>query len=116
MWSASITSVIGSTYTSISFLKTLHPSLLKWQRPLMVSFIAISANVFILNGQPVQTLVFVGLLNGFILPFALGIVLVAAYRKDLVGDYKHPWWLSLFGIIVVMATLWFGIYTAWQKL
>jgi Mn2+/Fe2+ NRAMP family transporter len=116
MWSASITSVIGSTYTSISFLKTLHPVLLKWQKPLMVSFIAISAIVFMLNGQPVQTLVFVGLLNGFILPFALGIVLVAAYRKNLVGDYKHPWWLSLFGIIVVVATLWFGIYTIWQKI
>lgn len=116
MWSAAITSVIGSTYTSISFLKTLHPVLSSRQKPMTLFFIAISALVFVLNGQPVQTLVFVGLFNGFILPFALGVILLAAYRGSLVGTYRHPWWLTVFGILVVTATLWFGVYTVWQKL
>jgi Mn2+/Fe2+ NRAMP family transporter len=116
MWSAAITSVTGSTYTSISFLKTLHPALERWQKPMILLFIIMSAVVFILRGQPVQTLVFVGLLNGFTLPFALGIILLAAYRRALVGNYRHPWWLALFGILVVLATLWFGIQTLWQKL
>ena len=111
MWSAAITSVIGSAYTSISFLKTFHPSLGNLQKPMIILFITVSAVVFILNGQPVKTLVFVGQLNGFILPFSLGIVLMAAYRKQIVQDYKHPLWLAIFGAFVVLATLWMSLKT-----
>jgi len=111
MWSAAITSVIGSAYTSISFLKTFHPSLTNLQKPLIILFITISAIVFILNGQPVKTLVFVGQLNGFILPFSLGIILMAAYRKQIVKGYRHPLWLTLFGGLVVLATLWMSVKT-----
>jgi Mn2+/Fe2+ NRAMP family transporter len=112
MWSAAITSVIGSAYTSISFLKTFHPALINRQKFLIILFITISAIIFILNGQPVQTLVFVGALNGFILPFSLGIILLAAYRKEIVQLYRHPWWMTVFGTLVVIATLWMSISTA----
>jgi Mn2+/Fe2+ NRAMP family transporter len=112
MWSAAITSVIGSAYTSISFLKTFHPSLSNLQKPMLILFIAISAVIFILNGQPVKTLVFVGALNGFILPFSLGIILLAAYRKKIVQAYHHPGWLTVFGALVVVATLWMSFRTA----
>jgi Mn2+/Fe2+ NRAMP family transporter len=112
MWSAAITSVIGSAYTSISFLKTVHPSMANRQKPMIILFIAISAVIFILNGQPVRTLVFVGTLNGFILPFSLGIILMAAYRKVIVRAYHHPWWMTVFGSLVVIATLWMSIVTA----
>jgi Mn2+/Fe2+ NRAMP family transporter len=111
MWSAAITSVTGSAYTSISFLKTFHPSLANLQKPLIILFISISAFVFILNGQPVKTLVFVGQLNGFILPFSLGIILMAAYRKKIVQQYRHPFWLAIFGALVVLATLWMSLKT-----
>jgi len=111
MWSAAITSVIGSAYTSISFLKTFHPSLIHRQKPLIIAFIVISAIFFILNGQPVKTLVFVGALNGFILPFSLGIILMAAYRKQIVQAYRHPAWLTVFGGLVVAATLWMSVLT-----
>jgi Mn2+/Fe2+ NRAMP family transporter len=111
MWSAAITSVIGAAYTSISFLKTFHPSLISLQKPLIILFIMVSAIVFILNGQPVKTLVFVGQLNGFILPFSLGIILLAAYRKQIVQSYKHPIWLTAFGAIVVLATMWMSLKT-----
>lgn len=111
MWSAAITSVIGAAYTSISFLKTFHPALGSLQKPLIILFIMVSAVVFILNGQPVQTLVFVGQLNGFILPFSLGIILMAAYRKQIVQGYKHPLWLTAFGAVVVFATLWMSLKT-----
>jgi Mn2+/Fe2+ NRAMP family transporter len=80
--------------------------------PLIIVFILVSAIVFILNGQPVQTLVFVGTLNGFILPFSLGIILMAAYRKQIVQAYHHPWWMTVFGGLVVIATLWMSIATA----
>jgi Mn2+/Fe2+ NRAMP family transporter len=113
MWSAAITSVIGSAYTSISFLKTFHPSLIHRQKPMIIVFIVISAIFFILNGQPVKTLVFVGALNGFILPFSLGIILMAAYRRQIVQAYRHPAWLTVFGGLVVAATLWMSVRTAY---
>lgn len=111
MWSAAITSVIGSAYTSVSFLKTFHPSLFLRERTLIILFITLSATIFILNGQPVQTLVFVGALNGFILPFSLGIILLAAYRKKIVQAYHHPWWMTVFGALVVLATFWMSVKT-----
>lgn len=114
MWSAAITSVVGSTYTSITFLKTLHPVLQSRQKLLVTLFIAISALVFLWVGQPVRTLVLVGLINSFTLPLALAIILVAAHRVAIVGSYHHPRWLTLFGIGVVAATLWFGVYTVWK--
>jgi Mn2+/Fe2+ NRAMP family transporter len=110
MWSAAITSVIGSTYTSVSFLKTMHPSLAGRQRWLTVLFIAVSAIVFIVRGQPVKTLVLVGLVNSFVLPLALVIILWASRKPELVGAYRHPWWLTVFGGLVAAATLAFGIY------
>jgi Mn2+/Fe2+ NRAMP family transporter len=111
MWSAAITSVIGSTYTSFSFLRTLHPFIAAREKQLIILFTCVSAIIFILNGQPVQTLVLVGALNGFILPFSLGIILFAAYREKITGTYRHPVWLTVFGVLVAAATLWFSILT-----
>lgn len=105
MWSAAITSVTGSAYTSVSFLKTFHPALPKYEKWLIVGFIAISALVFIALGQPVKVLVVVGALNGFILPLALGLMLWAAHRKGILNGYAHPKWLSAFGILVILALL-----------
>lgn len=56
LWSAALTSVIGSAYTSISFLRDFHPTLLKYQRLLIISFILLSTVVFVLIGQPVTVL------------------------------------------------------------
>jgi hypothetical protein len=45
-------------------------------------------------------------------------MLAAAYRKDLVGSYKHPPVLLLFGITVTVATAAMSIYTVlkdWDK-
>lgn len=102
MWSAAITSVIGSAYTSISFLRTFHPFLEKNHRYLTITFIFISTIVFLLVGKPVQILVFVGTLNGFILPIALSVMLIAARNKRLIGNYKHPVWLQIAGWLVVL--------------
>lgn len=102
MWSAAITSVIGSAYTSISFLRTFHPFLEKNHRYLTVAFISISTIVFLLVGKPVQILVLVGTINGFILPIALSVMLIAARNKRLIGNYKHPVWLQIAGWLVVL--------------
>ena len=59
-------------------------------------------------GQPAKLLVLAGSLNGLILPVTLGTILLASRRKDIVGEYKHPIWLLVFGIIVVILTAYGG--------
>ncbi len=105
MWSAAITSVVGSAYTSISFLRSFHPSIEKNEKGLLIAFVLIALTVFLTVGKPVKTLVVVGALNGFILPIALTLILIASNRKDIMGEYKHPLILKVFGILVVLATL-----------
>lgn len=111
MWAAAITSVVGAAYTSVSFIRTFSPFLEKYNRLLVISFIVISTSVFVFIGQPVLILVLVGSLNGLILPIALGVMLIAAHKAKIVGDYKHPLWMTIFGIIIVIAMAWMGIYT-----
>ena len=111
MWCAAITSVTGSAYTSGSFLKTFHPALAKNEKWVIVAFIAVSALIFVAVGQPVKVLVTVGALNGFILPLALGLMLLAAYRKNLMKGYRHPLWLTVFGLVVIVALLWISVIT-----
>lgn len=108
MWSAAITSVIGSAYTSFSFISTFHENIERNRKWLLLSFVIISAIVFVIVGQPVKTLVTVGLLNGFILPIALGVMLIAAIRLRKQG-YKHPWWMFVFGCLVAIFTLYLSV-------
>ena len=109
MWSAAITSVVGAAYTSISFLKSFHHLIEKYEKELLFGFVLISLSIFIYVGKPVKTLVFVGALNGFILPIALGIVLLSVRNKKIIGEYKHPLWLTIFGLLVMAATIFVGL-------
>lgn len=116
MWAAAITSVIGCAYTSVSFIRTFHHKIEKNYRYVIVGFIALSTLVFLLVGRPVKILVLVGALNGLILPLTLGVILVAAYRKNIVGDYKHPLWMTIFGGVVVVSMAIMGVYTLFKEL
>jgi Mn2+/Fe2+ NRAMP family transporter len=103
MWSAAITSVVGSVYTSYSFMSVFHARLERFRNPVILAFVILSLLVFIIVGQPVEILVFVGMLNGFILPLALTAMLIAAYQLRGKG-YRHPLIMYVFGIVVVVAT------------
>ncbi|MCC0684001.1 MULTISPECIES: NRAMP family divalent metal transporter [Clostridioides] len=109
LWSAAITSVIGAAYTSVSFLKTLNPFIEKYEKYFIIAFIAISTLIMAFIGKPATLLILAGALNGLILPITLGIMLIASKRKDIVGDYKHPTWLLIFGLIVVLISAYTGI-------
>ena len=109
LWSAAITSVIGADYTSVSFLKTLNPFIDKYEKYFIIAFIAISTLIMAFIGKPATLLNLAGALNGLILPITLGIMLIASKRKDIVGDYKHPTWLLIFGLIVVLISAYTGI-------
>lgn len=108
MWSAAITSVVGSAYTSVSFIKSFHPWLLANQRAIIIVFILISTTIFLFIGKPVKTLVFVGALNGMILPVSLGVMLLAAYKTSIIKTYKHPIWLTVLGFLVVIFMAFLG--------
>ncbi|MCH4827662.1 MAG: divalent metal cation transporter [Planococcus sp. (in: firmicutes)] len=111
MWAAAVTSVVGAAYTSVSFIRSFSPALEKYHRLLTISFIIISTAVFVIIGKPVLILVLVGSVNGLILPIALGVMLIAAHKVKIVGDYKHPLWMTIFGIVIVVSMAWMGIYT-----
>ena len=111
MWSAAITSVVGSSYTSISFLRSLGPTADRhWQR-LVVAFIVLSTAIFLIVGRPIKVLVLVGALNGLILPVSLGVMLLASRSPRVVGTYRHSRWLVATGAIVVVAMLALGVWT-----
>ena len=109
LWCAAVTSVVGASYTSISFLRTLFAKVEAASRYWIIGFICISTAVFSTMGNPVKLLIVAGSLNGLILPISLGVMLLAAYRKDIIGsDYKHPIVLTVLGWIMVVFTAWMG--------
>jgi Mn2+/Fe2+ NRAMP family transporter len=117
LWSAAITSVIGASFTSVSFWKTFNPAFEKNQRWLITGFIIISTIVFVLLKQaPSYILITAGMLNGLILPVALAIMLVAVTRKKLFGGYHHPLWMHIAGWIVVAIMSWMGFVTIQQEI
>ena len=82
MWCAAITSVVGASYTSVSFFKTLHPAVNKHYRIIISLFIILSTIIFTLGGNPVSLLIIAGAVNGLILPVALAVILLAASKKN----------------------------------
>jgi Mn2+/Fe2+ NRAMP family transporter len=116
IWAAGMSSVVGSAYTSVSFIKSFHPVILKYNREIIIVFILISCFIFVLIGKPVKVLLAVGAINGLILPIALGVMLVAAYRSKIVFRYKQPLWLTIAGAGVVITMIWMGYGTIAQML
>lgn len=111
MWAAAITSVVGSAYTSVTFLRTLRPSWNNLTTPLIIGFILTSTVIFLMVGRPVAILIAVGALNAIVLPIGLGVMLVAAQKSELMNGYRHPLPLTVTGSIVALAMAGLGGYT-----
>ena len=115
LWAASITSVIGASYTSVSFLSGLLQGSLRRRNLAVVAFIAVCTGAFLLLGKaPVTLLILAGALNGLILPVGLAVILWVAARRgrDLLGGYAYPAWLLVVGVLVWLLT----VYLGWQSL
>jgi Mn2+/Fe2+ NRAMP family transporter len=111
LWAAAITSVIGAAYTSVSFLTIFKRDLGERARNIAtVIFIAVSLFFYvIITTPPAQMLVFVGGLNGLILPIGLSIFIYAAWaRSDLMGGYRYPRWLLVLGVLACVLTWYMG--------
>ncbi|MBA4495424.1 NRAMP family divalent metal transporter [Paenactinomyces guangxiensis] len=116
LWSASLTSVVGAAYTSVTFLTSFSPAMERHRSKIVITFILVSTLILTLVGQPVQLLILAGALNGLILPLILGTMLIAAHRRKIVGDYRHPVWMTVFGTLVALGTAWFGVLTLIEKI
>jgi Mn2+/Fe2+ NRAMP family transporter len=116
MWCAAITSVVGAAYTSVSFIKTFSKKIEDYNNWVIVGFIIFSTLIFLLVGRPVMVLLWAGTINGFILPLALGLILLASRKSKIVGDYKHPLWLQVCGWLVVLAMTVLSCYTLWNEI
>lgn len=109
LWSAAISSIVGASYTSVSFFKTFHPLLAKYERLCISLFIILTTCVFVFIGRPRELLILAGAINGFILPIALAIILIAATRPTIMKGYRHPIWLHLAGWTVVALMGWMAL-------
>lgn len=97
LWSAALTSVVGCTYTSFTFARTFVPAAARQPAPWLAGFVLLAAALHLLLGRPVRLLIVAGALNGLVLPLTLGVVLLAARRRDLMGAYRHPMMLQIAG-------------------
>ncbi|GAA0614959.1 hypothetical protein GCM10009001_35320 [Virgibacillus siamensis] len=46
-----------------------------------------------------------------ILPLTLGAILVASRKKKVVGDYHHPTWMIVLGVVAVLITVIAGYFS-----
>ncbi|MGL5249723.1 MAG: NRAMP family divalent metal transporter [Enterovibrio sp.] len=99
---ASITSVVGNSYMAISLIKTLFPVVARHEKMWCIAFIVLTSLGTVTMNMPILLLMLAGLVNSIILPIVLGMVLAAARRKDIVGNYQHPIYLSVIGVIIVL--------------
>jgi Mn2+/Fe2+ NRAMP family transporter len=110
LWAAAITSVIGASYTSVSFIVAGHARLERHRSTLVVAFIVLATAVFLSAGAaPVPLLIFAGAFNGLILPLGIAVVLWVAWRRrDLLDGYVYPGGLAAVGAAAWLVTLYLG--------
>lgn len=129
LWAAGISSIVGASYTSATFLTKSSSSVAgttaegdggeaaekarKRQNTITIALIALSTLLFgVIGTAPATLLVFAGAFNGLVLPIGVTVLIyIALFRRDLLGGYKYPKWLAAVGIIGVVIA-W---YLAWRS-
>ena len=117
-WAAAITSVVGCSYTSISFLQRQGPG--RQRAWMIVGFTLLGVAVTLAlrwsGWQATPVLIAAGRINGILLPLIFGVILLAAHRRSVVGEYRHPLWATAFGLIAWLTTLFMAGWTVWLML
>lgn len=111
LWTAGMTSTIGASFTSASFLRILSPVVHRRFSLTISAFITVCTVAFLVIGQaPSALLVFAGAFNGLILPFGLALILWVAWRRrDLLGGMRQPVWMLVLGLAAFAFTVYAGI-------
>ncbi|MEU3271148.1 NRAMP family divalent metal transporter [Saccharomonospora sp. NPDC006951] len=101
LWAAAMTSVIGASFTSVSFISTYSRHLREREGLAVGAFVVACCTVFLLAGQaPVTVLVFSGGFNGLVLPLGFSVTMWIAWRRrDLLRGYRYPRWLIVVGVL-----------------
>ncbi len=110
LWAAAITSVIGASYTSVSFI-TRSSTPERVRNRWTVGFILVCLLGYLTLGKaPDQLLIFAGAFNGVILPFGFAVLLWVAWRRrDLLHGYVYPRWLLAIGGASWLLTVYLGV-------
>lgn len=114
LWAAALSSVIGASYTSASFLVANKPEKKNLQNWITIGFIVLSCTVFMVLGTaPAALLVFAGAFNGLVLPIGFTLIIYVAIRRgdDLLRGYRYPKWLIAIGLVAVVVAWWL----AWRS-
>lgn len=111
LWAASITSVIGASYTTVTFVTSRTRTRERTRTLLVCGFIAFTTLVFVLIGTaPTTLLIFAGAFNGLLLPVGIGVLLwVATRRADLLNGYAYPKWLLGIGWAAWLLTVYLAV-------
>lgn len=111
LWAASITSVIGASYTTVTFITSRTRTSERARTMLVVGFIAVTTVIFLMIGTaPVNLLIFAGAFNGLLLPVGIGVLLWVAWRRaDLLNGYSYPRWLLGIGAAAWLLTLYLAV-------
>lgn len=102
LWSAAISSVVGASYTSYTFIKHIQNKWIQKERWMISTFIIASTAIFVTIGKPKDLLLMAGLVNGFILPIALAVMLIAGRKLTALKQFKYPLWMETAGWMVVL--------------
>ena len=111
LWAASITSVIGASYTTVTFITSRTRTSDKVRTALVVAFIVVTTTIFLIAGAaPVTLLIFAGAFNGLLLPIGIGVMMWVAWaRRDLLGGYHYPKWLVSLGTAAWLLTIYLSV-------
>lgn len=114
-WAAAITSVVGCSYTSISFLQ--RESAGRKRAWLIAGFTLLGVIATLAarwsGWEATPLLILAGRINGILLPLMFGVILLAAHRRSIMGDYRHPLWATAFGLLAWLTTLFMSGWTVW---
>lgn len=108
---AALSSVIGCSYTTITFVTSSTKVSPRLTGYLVAGFIALSLILYLLIGAaPQALLVFAGAFNGILLPVGIGVIMwIAWMRRDLLKDYEYPKWLAVVGTVAWLLTIYLAI-------
>lgn len=107
IWVAAITSVIGCTYTSVSFADGWVKAFSIHRHKYMWVFLVVSFLLLMIAGRPVSWLIYAGTINGMLLPITLIILLIAARRLPV----QLPAAFRLLVFFVALVLLALTVYT-----
>lgn len=112
LFSAGLTSVVGASYTSVTFVTGQNTSQ-RTRSWLTVAFVVVCTIGYLTLGKgPQELLILAGAFNGLILPIGFTIVgWVAWRRRDLMHGAAYPKGLLLLGGIAWLFTIYLGVYT-----